>query len=99
MEDRKADRILSVVSLVEIGVKSSLGKLNITEAELQMAISDLQLRVMPFIPEHAFRLFRLPQRTDMFDKMLVATALALDIPVIGGDREFSRYENLKVIWK
>ena len=99
MEDGSVERILSPVSIVEVGIKSGLGKLEITEAELQMAIRDLQLKVIPFPAAHAFGLFRLPQRTDMFDRMLIATALALDAPIISGDREFSRYEGLKVIWK
>ncbi|MGA8595872.1 MAG: type II toxin-antitoxin system VapC family toxin [Bryobacteraceae bacterium] len=99
MEDGTADRVLSSVSVVEVGIKSGLGKLQITEAELQMAISDLRLRVIPFAAAHAFGLFRLPQRTDIFDRMLVATALALNMPIISGDREFSRYEGLKVIWR
>jgi PIN domain nuclease of toxin-antitoxin system len=99
MEDGSADRILSSVSIVEVGIKSGLGKLAISEAELQMAINDLRLRVIPFPGAHAFRLFRLPQRTDIFDRMLVATALTLNLPIISGDREFSRYEGLKVIWK
>ncbi|MBV9038939.1 MAG: type II toxin-antitoxin system VapC family toxin [Acidobacteriaceae bacterium] len=99
MEDSSVERILSVISIVEVGIKSGLGKLKITEAELHMAIRDLQLKVIPFSAMHAFGLFRLPQRTDMFDRMLVATALALDMPIIGGDREFSQYEGLKVVWQ
>ena len=98
MEDGSADRILSSVSIVEVGIKSGLGKLQISEAELQMAISDLRLRVIPFSAAHAFGLFRLPQRTDIFDRMLVATALALSVPIVSGDREFSHYQGLKVIW-
>ena len=99
MEDGSLERLLSAVSVVKVGIKSGLGKLKITEAELQMAIRDLQLKVIPFLAAHAFGLFRLPQRTDMFDRMLVATALALDAPIISGDREFSQYEGLKVIWQ
>ena len=99
LADPDTERILSVVSIVEIGIKSSLGKLQITEAELQKAVMDLQLKLIPFSPKHAFGLFRLPDRTDMFDRMIVATALAEDVPIIGGDREFSKYKGLKVIWR
>ena len=99
MEDGSVERMLSAVSIVEVGIKSGLGKLKITEAELQIAIRDLQLKVIPFLAAHAFGLFRLPQRTDMFDRMLVATAFALNTPIISGDREFSHYEGLKVVWQ
>ena len=98
MEDGSADRILSSVSVVEVAIKSGLGKLQISEAELKMAIIDLRLRVIPFAAAHAFGLFRLPQRTDMFDRMLVATALVLNVPILSGDRAFSHYQRLKVIW-
>lgn len=99
MEDGNTDRILSSVSIVEIGIKSGLGKLNITEAELRMAISDLRLRLIPFSAAHAYRLFSLPERTDIFDRMLAVTALELNVPIISGDREFVRYKGLRVIWK
>lgn len=98
MEDGRSDSILSSVSIVEIGIKSGLGKLNIMEAELKMAISDLRLRLIEFSSAHAYRLFSLPQRADIFDGMLVATALELNIPVFSGDREFVRYTGLQVIW-
>ena len=35
---------------------------------------------------------------DPFDRMLIATALAEEIPLIGSDRLFKRYKGLKVIW-
>jgi PIN domain nuclease of toxin-antitoxin system len=31
--------------------------------------------------------------------MLIATALAEDIPLIGSDRQFKKYKGLKVIWQ
>jgi PIN domain nuclease of toxin-antitoxin system len=99
LSDPDTERLLSVVSIVEIGIKSSLGKLQISEAELHKATADLQLTIIPFSPRHAFGLFQLPDRTDMFDRMIVATALAENVPVIGGDREFSKYKGLKVIWR
>lgn len=99
MEDGSVERILSSVSIVEIGIKSTLGKLKITEGELQTAIEDLKLKVISFSSAHAFGLFHLPGRTDMFDKMLVATALTLNLPIISGDREFMHYKGVRTIWK
>lgn len=99
LEDGDTDRMLSPISIVEIGIKSGLGKLKISEAELQKAISDLSLRVIQFSAAHALGLFAHPQRTDIFDRMLVATALALSVPIISGDREFSQYAGLRVVWK
>jgi len=49
--------------------------------------------------DHALRLYGLPRHLrDPFDRMLIATALAEDIPLIRSDRQFKRYKGLKVIW-
>jgi len=99
LADPKNDRILSVVSIVEIGVKSALGRLEMTEAQTHQAIRDLCLTVMPLQPQHAFQFFSMGQRSDPFDRMIVATALSEGIPLIGGDREFKIYRGLQVIWR
>jgi PIN domain nuclease of toxin-antitoxin system len=81
--------VVSVTSLMEIAI----------EAEVREAVRDLRLTILPFTPEHAYRLFGLPpHHRDPFDRMLIATALAEEIPLIGSDRLFKRYKGLKVIW-
>jgi PIN domain nuclease of toxin-antitoxin system len=35
---------------------------------------------------------------DPFDRMLIATALAENIPIVAAERSFKRYRALKVIW-
>jgi PIN domain nuclease of toxin-antitoxin system len=91
--------VVSVTSLMEIAIKSGSGKLQMGEAEVREAVRDLRLTILPFTPEHAYRLFGLPpHHRDPFDRMLIATALAEDIPLIGSDRLFKRYRGLKVIW-
>jgi PIN domain nuclease of toxin-antitoxin system len=93
------DAIVSVISLMEIAIKSGSGKLQMGEAEVREAVRDLRLTILPFSPEHAYRLFSLPpHHRDPFDRMLIATALAEEIPLIGSDRLFKRYKGLKVIW-
>ena len=40
------------------------------EAEVREAVRDLRLTILPFIPEHAYRLFRLPpHHRDPFDRI------------------------------
>jgi PIN domain nuclease of toxin-antitoxin system len=54
--------------------------------------------VIPFDPDHALRLYGLPpHHRDPFDRPLIGTALAADIPLIGSDRQFKKYKGLKVI--
>jgi PIN domain nuclease of toxin-antitoxin system len=93
------DRAVSVVSIMEVAIKSGRGKLQMGEAEVREAVRDLRLTILPFTQEHAYRLFGLPHHhSDPFDRMLIATALAEEIPLIGSDRLFTRYKGLKVIW-
>jgi PIN domain nuclease of toxin-antitoxin system len=93
------DLVVSVVSLMEIALKSGSGKLQMGEAEVREAVRDLRLTILPFNPEHAYRLFGLPpHHRDPFDRMLIATALVDEIPLIGSDRLFKKYKGLSVIW-
>ena len=92
-------RELSSISLAEIAVKSSLGKLSISGPIARQALDDLDVRVLPFTSDHAFRLFELPvHHRDPFDRQIIAQALSEDIAVVTPDRQFSSYKGLKLIW-
>jgi len=98
---RKPENILelSAISLVEITIKSALGKLAMTEAIARQAVNDLSIRVLPFTAEYAFQLFNLPRHHgDPFDRQIIAQALCEKIPVVTPDQKFSLYQGLKVIW-
>ena len=69
---------------MEIGIKSGTGKLVMSEAHVQQATSDLQLTILPF--------------NDPFDRMLIATALAENLPLISGHRVFRLYKGVHLIW-
>ena len=94
-----AVRELSVVSLTEIALKQTRGKLTFSKADAMAGVSDLRLRILPYSAEHAFRLFDLPtHHPDPFDRQIIAQALAEDIPVVTPDEAFNLYEGLKVVW-
>ncbi len=100
LADPDTERIISAVSIMEIATKHGIGKLKMGEAEARQAARDLLLTIIPFTPQHAYKLFGLPlHHRDPFDRMLIATALVEDIPVVGADRIFKRYRGLKVIWQ
>ena len=66
---------------------------------MEQLVIDMDLTVLPFTAEHSLRLFRLPSyHNDPFDRMLIAAALAEDIPLLANDREFKKYRSLRVIW-
>ncbi|MBZ5550934.1 MAG: type II toxin-antitoxin system VapC family toxin [Acidobacteriia bacterium] len=90
---------LSAVSLAELAIKASIGKLAISDAVARQAIDDLEIRVLPYTAEHALRLFGLPlHHSDPFDRQIIAQALSEKIPVVTPDQKFGLYEGLKVIW-
>jgi len=90
---------LSTISLAEIAIKASLGKLAISAGLARQAIEDLDLRILPYSAQHALRLFDLPlHHRDPFDRQIIAQALAEQIPVATSDQAFSLYRGLKTVW-
>lgn len=90
---------LSSVSIVEIAVKASLGKLAISVDIVRQAINDLGIRVLPYTAEHAFELFSLPtHHGDPFDRQIISQALVEGFPVVSPDDKFRLYKGLTVIW-
>jgi PIN domain nuclease of toxin-antitoxin system len=90
---------LSTVSLTEIAIKTTLGNLDISAAIARQAIQDLDIHVLPFAAEHAFRLFALPaHHRDPFDRQIIAQALTDEIPIVTSDEKFEMYRGLSIIW-
>ena len=99
LENPKNVLELSSISLAEIAIKASLGKLRFSAAMVREAIAELGIRVLPFTAEHAFHLFSLPlHHRDPFDRQIVAQALAEKIPVVTSDQEFGLYQGINVVW-
>jgi PIN domain nuclease of toxin-antitoxin system len=90
---------LSAISITEIAIKASVGKLDITAAIATRAIQDLDIRILAYTTEHAFRLFELPlHHSDPFDRQIIAQALVEKLPVVTPDEKFRQYSGLKIIW-
>lgn len=99
MERPEAIRELSAISLSEIAIKHSIGKIELSDEDVRSAIAGFGLRILSWKVDHAFRLFHLPRHhTDPFDRQLIAQALAENIPVVTSDQKFSEYSGIKVIW-
>lgn len=99
LEDPNNERLLSSVSIMEIATKHLRGLTTMTEAHVHQAAADLRLTIIPFAPQHAYRLFKLPQHhRDPFDRMLIATALVEGVPIVSSDIQFKRYKGLTVLW-
>jgi PIN domain nuclease of toxin-antitoxin system len=92
-------RQLSAVSLSEIAIKTTVGKLEWRKENAISALSDLRVQVLPYTGTHAYQLFDLPlHHRDPFDRQIIAQALAEDIPIVTSDKNFRRYRGVKVIW-
>jgi len=99
LEDPEVDLLLSVVSEAEVAIKTRLGKLDLNRDELALICMNASIVSYPLRQKHVDRLFELPlHHKDPFDRLIIATALSDDIPVISSDKEFRRYRGLKLIW-
>jgi PIN domain nuclease of toxin-antitoxin system len=98
---KKPGRILelSALSLSEIAIKNRSGKLDLSEADLNETLADLDVHVLPYTREHALKPFGLPwHHADPFDRQILAQALVEDIPIVTSDEVFARYEGIQVVW-
>ena len=99
LEDEDTIAELSAISLSEIAIKRTLGKLDLDREQVATGLLDFRVQVLPYTVSHAYHLFDLPlHHRDPFDRQIIAQALAEDIPVVTSDKLFRRYRELKVIW-
>ena len=94
--------LFSAVSIAEMGILTSVGRLKMPAEALRQLMEDLDVMVLPYGANHALRYFSLPgteeTHRDPHDRMIIATALAEQIPILTSDTEFTKYPGLKVIW-
>lgn len=96
VEDRGVELLLSAASAWEIAIKYRLGKLLLPQ-EPTTYVPDRMRRsgTTPLSVEHAhvLRVSELPDHhRDPFDRLLVAQAQILDVPIVTADSQFERYQ-------
>lgn len=83
---------VSAVSVWEIVLKRSLGKLEIPEQWAE-ALSEEPFRALPVTWEHATGVGRLPDlHRDPFDRLLLAQVLAENLTLVTHDEAMYRYQ-------
>ncbi|WP_028522501.1 type II toxin-antitoxin system VapC family toxin [Runella limosa] len=97
--------LVSQVSLFEIAIKQTIGKL----PELDKSISELTtiitndgFDILPLQNEHLAEYSTvplLPNHKDPFDRLIIATAISEGLPIISADEKFSLYQNLVTLIK
>lgn len=93
--DSGNDLYLSVASIWEMAIKSSLGKLvlRVSLAELVKSQCEaLVTRLLPVVYEHAVAVENLEfHHRDPFDRLLVAQATCEELTLLSGDGKFDAY--------
>ncbi len=84
--------LVSAVTIAEIAIKSSIGKLQ-APMDLLDALRTSNLETLPLQADHAAALRDLPwHHRDPFDRMIIAQATVEDLAVASVDRSFAAYE-------
>ncbi len=95
LSDPVHDRLVSIATIWEIGIKVAIGKLPLSKpfrAWIDTAIADLAASVLPITLDHLERQSQLEfHHRDPFDRLLIAQALVEDIPIISSDTQFDVY--------
>ena len=83
---------LSAASIWEIGIKRRLGKLDVPETYVDVAV-DAGCRPLPISWSHADAAATLPpHHADPFDRMLIAQARCEGMTLLSSDRKMQDYE-------
>ena len=101
IEDEDNEKVVSIASILEIAIKTSLGKLSLERPFADIIPQQLHendFKLHPLTLAHAIRLAELPyHHRDPFDRMIIAQSLADGLPVISNDEAFDAY-GIKRIW-
>lgn len=91
---------VSIGSLWEMAIKSSLGKLELPHGinPFFKLIPEAGFELLPISINHVLEVHGLPfHHKDPFDRMLIAQAKSENLTVISKDPEFKKYD-INVIW-
>ena len=96
LADRANDVLFSAVSSWEIAIKYSIGRLQLPEPPSDFVterIASSGLTPIPVEHAHALRAASLPMHhKDPFDRLLIAQAADMQIPIVTDDHGFDPYE-------
>jgi PIN domain nuclease of toxin-antitoxin system len=100
--DREAELLLSIATPWEMAIKAGLGKLE-NGAEIlddfENRVTASGYRMLETSIKHAIRSGYLPRyHKDPFDRLLVAQALDLNVPILSSDDIFDLY-GVRRVWK
>lgn len=85
------DLLFSVVSFAEVGIKASVGKLEVP-ADALRRIAQSGVRTLGLSPTHGLAVSDLPvHHRDPFDRLIIAQAVVERLTVVTADPRFQAY--------
>jgi len=101
IEDTENKRLLSIVSLWEITIKASIGKLKIDLPLAKIVTEHIEgnaIELLEIKPEHLDTLKALPfYHKDPFDRLIIAKGFYENTPILSKDEIFDKY-NIHRLW-
>ena len=101
LEAQDTERFLSLASVWELAIKTSLGKLTLRkplEEFLPEQLAANRFSLLNISVEHALRVARLTlHHRDPFDRLLVAQCLVENLPLVSSDDALDAY-GIKRLW-
>lgn len=92
LADPDNERIVSHASLWEIAIKRSVGKLIVSEADIDQALADMATDELPIARRHILATAALPpHHRDPFDRLLIVQAQCEGLTLVTADRQFKAY--------
>jgi PIN domain nuclease of toxin-antitoxin system len=98
--DTSHNCFVSIVSLWEIAIKTSLGKLELEGSFDQIAglLIDNEIDILPISFQHIQNLLTIDlHHRDPFDRMIIAQAIVEQLHIVTRDQEFAKYP-VSVLW-
>ncbi len=94
IEDRHNQVAISSVSLWEMTIKLSIGKLELLDdlATIEKILLDQDIHILPIQTAHLQRLLDLPfHHRDPFDRLIIAQTLTEEMTLVSSDASYSMY--------
>jgi PIN domain nuclease of toxin-antitoxin system len=95
MEGEQNNLFISIASLWEIVIKSSLGKLSIQKniSEMIKDVTQSGFSILQIVPQHLVTLHSLEYiHRDPFDRIIISQAITENMQIISSDKLFSKYQ-------
>lgn len=100
IKDDNNNVYVSVVSFWEMAIKSSVGKLKLPESlhSIIQKTKNFDIDILQLHTDYILKIENLPfHHKDPFDRIIITTAIAEQLPIISIDEKFDKYE-VERIW-